>query len=883
VRAVFQTDPLPGKQTKRIANTSNGLFQETQYVYAPSGSSGVQSYGLLSEVRYPDTATFPYGEASAAAEFTVSYTHNRLGQVVEMTDQEGTTREYTFDGAGRLTKDEVTTFGTGVDQWIDRIETTYDAAGRREYVRSKDGSTVKNAVQHVYDARGRLEEIVQDPDGDIGGGDDLSVEYVYDDAAIGSGNRSRLDELVYPDGSAYASAYGTAGSTDDLISRQTGILFPGGKDAVVYEHVGAGMPVTTSYVGVGFILDESLAHNGARVPGEYPGYDQFGRNIRHVWADDTIDEHASLTTVPNIPPVIELEMAYDKSSNRTRTVDARPGARREMRDEVYAYDGLDRLIEAERGEWSGSALGSVKGGQEWDLDVLGNWDEVKTDKNADGSFADDSSGPEDIFEIEGRVHIAANEIEEVTGGGGASPFVTADLENEFSKTGSMEKSRKRLVPSSDPDDNALDTYTFDAWNRLVEVEVGTTSPQDLASYEYNGLNWRTVSELDTDDNGSLDQVREMYYDASWRLLEERIDDDGGGWDRASQLLWGTRYIDDSVFQREGTNSSGSPVWDNPTYNLTGPMFSVLARMNGKTGQLLERVRYRPYGEARHQWGHDVDGDGDADSADEDVITVDAWLASIGDVGYDVDADLDRDGDVDSADETAWGAIDSEFPLADGVHSSIGAITSWSGTIMQEVDRVYSVRNRMYKPDTGRWISRDPAHYIDGSSLYAYGNSNPLSKVDPTGQSAVAAACCTVWANNNRDTSWTEDLPDCPCNLALDSNRQPGYGRDPGQLDPDTWGMPGDANQQYHPGARWCVRSQAIPGIDAGQQCCYDQDGGLITHGDGAGTPDRRAPGDSPIEAGPHFFSDVLPSEWCPTFIYHMYRPPNNGNDCDSNP
>ncbi len=94
------------------------------------------------------------------------------------------------------------------------------------------------------------------------------------------------------------------------------------------------------------------------------------------------------------------------------------------------------------------------------------------------------------------------------------------------------------------------TTTIDAWNRLVEVEVGST-PQDLSRYEYNGLNWRTIAEIDTDDDGTLDQTREMYYDASWRLLEERIDDDGGSWDRAGQQLWGSRYIDDSVFRWDG--------------------------------------------------------------------------------------------------------------------------------------------------------------------------------------------------------------------------------------------------------------------------------------------------------------------------------------------
>ena len=35
-------------------------------------------------------------------------------------------------------------------------------------------------------------------------------------------------------------------------------------------------------------------------------------------------------------------------------------------------------------------------------------------------------------------------------------------------------------------------------------------------------------------------------------VAKRIDNDGGAWDRAGQQLWGARYIDDSVFPRDGT-------------------------------------------------------------------------------------------------------------------------------------------------------------------------------------------------------------------------------------------------------------------------------------------------------------------------------------------
>jgi RHS repeat-associated protein len=64
------------------------------------------------------------------------------------------------------------------------------------------------------------------------------------------------------------------------------------------------------------------------------------------------------------------------------------------------------------------------------------------------------------------------------------------------------------------------------------------------------------------------------------------------------------------------------------------------------------------------------------------------------------------------------------------------------------------RHRWYDADAGRWITRDPAGYIDGLSLYLYVKGNPLSLVDPMGLAGLgdwlvnAGAAC--W---NAAESW----------------------------------------------------------------------------------------------------------------------------------
>ncbi|MCK4292074.1 MAG: hypothetical protein KAY65_02670 [Planctomycetes bacterium] len=66
------------------------------------------------------------------------------------------------------------------------------------------------------------------------------------------------------------------------------------------------------------------------------------------------------------------------------------------------------------------------------------------------------------------------------------------------------------------------------------------------------------------------------------------------------------------------------------------------------------------------------------------------------------------------------------------------------------------RNRYYDQYTGRWLTHDPlgitpnpqrpnrfeitAQYSDGSNLYGYGGSNPLSRIDPFGNEISLSTC-----------------------------------------------------------------------------------------------------------------------------------------------
>ncbi|CAA0092866.1 tRNA3(Ser)-specific nuclease WapA [Halioglobus japonicus] len=70
----------------------------------------------------------------------------------------------------------------------------------------------------------------------------------------------------------------------------------------------------------------------------------------------------------------------------------------------------------------------------------------------------------------------------------------------------------------------------------------------------------------------------------------------------------------------------------------------------------------------------------------------------------------------------------------GEEQSINQPFKYAGQvgIYTEDDNLYYMRARYYDAEVGRFISEDPAGFVDGSNLYAYVGGNPIGTVDPTG-------------------------------------------------------------------------------------------------------------------------------------------------------
>jgi len=211
-------------------------------------------------------------------------------------------------------------------------------------------------------------------------------------------------------------------------------------------------------------------------------------------------------------------------------------------------------------------------------------------------------------------------------------------------------------------------------------------------------------------------------------------DAAGDTDRIAIQVWGDRYIDDAAIRGESTdltNDDFGLTLEKTRYYATDALFSTVALLDSD-GDLLERVRYTPYGEARHWKAADLDGDGDVDDDDKDILW-DAWgnSSDIADAAYNADADINRDGTVDGTDDgIRLFSIGPALPA--GQISEVDNPIGYAGYVFNAADATYLVRNRCYEPEMGRWLERDPLGFVDGLGLYEYTTCSPTNYPDPFG-------------------------------------------------------------------------------------------------------------------------------------------------------
>ena len=347
-----------------------------------------------------------------------------------------------------------------------------------------------NQFNFEFDGLSRLTRATDNNDPDETD-DDSIVTFIYD-------SLSRVVEETQQIGNLPTQVISSAWEAENL---RVGLTYPNGRkleftfddlDRIqsITDEGAAEAIVEYDYIGVGRVLERRSPINDTRLTylndaGDADiGYDGLRRTVelRHLRdADDSL--------------IVGFQYGYDRMNNRT--------FQRRLHDlnnsELYEYDSVYRLINFERGELNaeGNGItnpsGNVSQGQEWDLDGVGNWDQVTTtDEN--GSDITDN-----------REHSSFNEL------------IT------------QEGATLRYDDNGNLVEDAEYTYEYDSRNRL---RTATRKAEGVvAEYFYDAMGRRIRKEVS--NSGDLDGVTDFYYDGQ-RVVEER--DENNVFD-AAICLW----------------------------------------------------------------------------------------------------------------------------------------------------------------------------------------------------------------------------------------------------------------------------------------------------------------------------------------------------------
>src|SRR5262249_25895178 len=149
--------------------------------------------------------------------------------------------------------------------------------------------------------------------------------------------------------------------------------------------------------------------------------------------------------------VERIQHEYDRAGNRLSRKELADPNR--LHDELYAYDGLYRLKNMQRGtlDAAGNIISAETFAQCWGLDSTGNWKPFREDDNGDG-----------LWElVQGRSANKVNELTAVTNSVGPAWVTPA-----YDAAGNMTTMPQPASPASSY------TATYDAWNRPITLFAG---------------------------------------------------------------------------------------------------------------------------------------------------------------------------------------------------------------------------------------------------------------------------------------------------------------------------------------------------------------------------------------------------------------------------
>jgi RHS repeat-associated protein len=527
--------------------------QTTAYVYGTTSTGGVFSNDLLAKIEYPNAST---GSASTASTDDQSYTYDKQGEKLTYTDQNGTVHDYGYDVLGRLTSDTASTLGSGIDGTIRRLGYSFNDVGlpfQQTSYYDTSGASVANQVQDAYNDYGQLIAQYQAVAGAVDTSSTPAVQYGYSQPS--GANYSRQTSMTYPDGRVVDYNYNTG--IDTTISRLSSMSDSGGGNIESYSYLGLSTIVREIRPGSVLTLVKASGASNGDAGDMYTGLDRFGRVVNQLWVTaDTVSSGTGGDTLGTTTD--QFEYGYDQDSNVLYKDNMVHSADSELYhansttsgDDSTAYDPLNRLATFRRGTLSssgnnGSSLDTVttaSGTNSWSLDALGN--------------STSTGGTSRTF----------NSKNQITAYGGS-------VLTGYDYDGNMTYENVDIYQADQ----------YDAWNRLVYVDMPDNPVNTTEYYSYNADNERPGLSV---CNGA---VTTTYYSTQWQELEEDVTVDSST--TVNTYLWSEAYIDELV-ARDSSVDGGSVTrifaQQDANHDITS--------LTNSSGTVLERFIYDPYGQ-----------------------------------------------------------------------------------------------------------------------------------------------------------------------------------------------------------------------------------------------------------------------------------------------
>ena len=210
-----------------------------------------------------------------------------------------------------------------------------------------------------------------------------------------------------------------------------------------------------------------------------------------------------------------------------------------------------------------------------------------------------------------------------------------------------------------------------------------------------------------------------------------------------------------------------------------------------------------------------------------------------------------------SDATGAGVATSKYSV-DGASASLASEFGFTGQLWLPSVQLYYYKARMYSPQLGRFMQRDPLGYAAGLNLYAYAGGDPVNARDPSGLTTMCIGGA-LFRIEPKPTNMLDDNSLALLKVETSRDQTPCYelptavGGAPSAPNPNRVGVVGDGGQGA--GMSQCGYSFAFKCQPSDRLFCYGK--AYVMAGNPANIGKQGFPGVSVTNGS----AAVIPRQW----------------------